>query len=56
MKGTTEHQKRLKLGKNKKKAFFCPEGKKSLGQSPPQELEVSQRMKRQSVVQIRDFL
>ena len=26
-----------------KKLFFCPKGKKSLGQSPPQELEVGPR-------------
>ena len=26
-----------------KNTFFCPKGKKNLGQSPPQELEVSPR-------------
>ena len=42
-KGTTGHQKWPKIGKNRKKAFFLPEGhQKPLdkGQSPPQELEV----------------
>ena len=29
--------------KQYKKLFFCPKGKKSLGRSPPQELEVSPR-------------
>ena len=47
---TTDHQKWLKIGTNRIKAsFFCPKGKKSLGQSPPQELEVSPHMRRQSV-------
>ena len=53
---TTEHQKLLKIGTNRIKAFFLPEGQKSLGQSPPQELEISPRMRRQSVVRIQDFL
>ena len=36
----TGHQ---KLPKQHKKPFFCPKGKKSLGRSPPQELEVGPR-------------
>ena len=50
--GTTEHQKCLKIGTNRKKALFLPKGQKK----PRQELEVSPRMRRQSVVQLHEFL
>ena len=56
MEVTTEHQKWGIIGTNRKKKKKLPEGqKKSLGLSPPQDLEVSPCMRRQSVVQIQDI-
>jgi hypothetical protein len=40
---TSEHQIAKNGPKQHKKLFFCPKGKKSLGRSPPQELEVGPR-------------
>ena len=41
---TTENQEWLKMGQNSIiRSFYCPKGKKSLGRSPPQELEVGPR-------------
>ena len=41
---TSGHQKLPKIGRNSIiNCLFCPKGKKSLGGSPPQELEVGPR-------------
>ena len=53
---TTEHQKWLKIDTKRIKALIFTKRKKSLGQSPPQELEVSPHMRRQRVVRIQEFL
>ena len=41
---STRHQKLPKMGQNSiLSSFCCPKGKKSLGRSPPQELDVGPR-------------
>ena len=42
--------------KQHNKPFFCPKGKKSLGRSPPQELEVSPRSGLYLLVRITDTM
>ena len=41
MEVTTEHKKGLQKAQTAWKALFCPKREKSIGQNPPQELEVS---------------
>ena len=53
---TTGHQKLSKIGQNSIKSPFFPVGKKSFGQSPPQELEVGPRSGPYILVELKSFM